>query len=260
MIALVAHDRQSRMGQLHPDLVRAARVKRNVHERLPVCSTDGLIGQLCELRARRSLRHDEGRMRALVLAEPIREIGGGFRCAVRDRCVAFLRGMGFELRGETRCRLARFCKDHHAADRAVKTVDKPEIGLARFVARLAQIPLCDGEQVGVARCVRLHGQVLRFFEHKQVIVLIEHGEPMLFCKVSTFVSIFHRRILCCGHCRAVLAFRAISASSVRLRRREARARRGGWEAPPRRRRRSRREAQRPARFSAPAGQAPWCTN
>ena len=78
------------------------------------------------------------------------------------------------LRGKARCGLARFGKDHQAADGAVETVYKADIHIAGLVVLHADILTQFGQDVRIAGMIGLREHIRRLDSHEDVVILVDN--------------------------------------------------------------------------------------
>ncbi len=131
-VPLVAFDRQSRMGKLHADLVRPARIERYVQNRLAAGFSEQAVAQNRFLCAGFVWLGNAGGKRSFVFHQIIGQRFPRFRLAGDDSAVAFFRLMRAELLGEPRGGFARFCKTPSRRRPAVEPVNKPRYASPAF--------------------------------------------------------------------------------------------------------------------------------
>ena len=163
------------MGKLHADLVRAPRVQMDFDKRVSAADAERAIRKPRELRPRRSLRNDAGRIRALVLPKPVAKRAVFFDRArdhgkIRPRHLPRL-----QLRRQPRRRLGRARECHDAARRTVEPMHEPEVYVPGLVVFFLDIGLQNRQKVGIAAGIRLRGHVLRLLDDQKVVVFIENG-------------------------------------------------------------------------------------
>lgn len=168
-VAAVTKDRETVVGELHPDLVMAAGFQGNFHQadaavvaQTPVAEASFLAGGGSNLARKKSLS-----LQPIAPTFLIRDLPGYLRP------VDFLRAVTTEFRGQSPCRLGGARQDDDTGRLTIQAMHQTEEDPTRFGVFILQPPSGFLEQTLAPGVIALYQLPGRLVDHQQVVIFID---------------------------------------------------------------------------------------